>query len=679
MRRPPWWAAVFLLALGLRLGHLLLIDKPIGQRHVYLTSALWITEHPHPLEFVLRHDDWRDWPGGWTLAPLYPLFLSGLLGGFGTDVRVFQLAQALMDASAAVAVAALGRAVAPRRGVWAGIAYALYWPSAFLATRPLTENLHTFLLVPALLLLARATASGAPGTSVGGGALLGLSALARAVSAAFLPLAALLPVRVHGWARGRRAGLLVLASGATLILPWTARNVLLRGDRILIEDVSAFNLWNDNAYVDAETFATQKRAVAAAATPAQRRARALGFALSNIAHAPGAFAGKAWDNLRHLVRPDGLHQWLLAEDPEPWWWHAGSILLGDATLLAGLALCLAGAARVVRRPEGSLLVAWSAYYLFLLIVPYHSEIRYRSALVPAFLALAAAGAEALGERPLGRLTRVAVLLGLAAGLAALSPYVRPLARAARARWTLGAAREALAEGRLPDAWGVARRAAATDPGAATPWLTYARWLAERGFPADAAAACGEALQRRPGHPAAVLMLPALWRAAGHAARADRALAEAQTLEARTPDALEVAWRELPAPRTDTLLLSGQDPGALRGFHLPEQGGRWTRPRAWLRLQPVLQGRDLEVRLVAGAPPPAPDPRPVVTIRAAGNSPLRIVVDAAPREYRFHLRRAGPGPLLLELSAPGWSRSGGLADRGVLVQGLELLAGHASAR
>ena len=33
---------------------------------------------------------------------------------------------------------------------------------------------------------------------------------------------------------------------------------------------------------------------------------------------PLALAGKAWDNARHLVRPDGLHQWLVAEDPEPW-------------------------------------------------------------------------------------------------------------------------------------------------------------------------------------------------------------------------------------------------------------------------------------------------------------------------------------------------------------------------
>jgi tetratricopeptide (TPR) repeat protein len=671
MRRPPWWVVVATLALALRLWLVFVVDKPIGQRHIYLTSGLWIAEHPAPLDFILRHDDWRDWPGGWTLAPLYPLFLAGLFSVLGSDVRVFQLAQALMDAAAAVAVGALGRAVAPRRGAWAGVAYAACWQTAFLSTRPLTENLHTFLLAPALLLLVRATAGAGAGAAAAGGGLLGLSALARAVSAAFLPLAALLPIRFHGWARGRRAGLLILAAGAAVILPWTARNVLARGDRTLIEDVSAFNLWNDNAYVDAETFAAQKRALAEARTPADRRARALSFALSNVAAAPLSLAGKAWDNARHVVRPDGLHQWLVAEDPEPWWWHAGSVLLGDVFVIGGLPLFLAGALRVWRRPEGSVLVAWSAYYLFLLVVPYHSEIRYRSALVPAFLALAAAGAEALGERPLHRLTRGAGLLGVAAGALALAPYARPLARAAHARWVLREARAALASRDLAAARSAARRASAQDPEAAGPWLTYGRWLSGRGFPAEAVAAYEEALRRRPGHPAAVLALPALLREAGLPKRADRALAEAGSLEATMPDALDIAWRELPPPRTDAVAMGQADPGALRGFHVAEAGRRWTRPRAWMRLLPASDARRYDVDLVVGAPPPAPFSGPVVTILAAGNDPVRLALDAEVRPHTFRLVRAGEGPLMLELRAPAWSRSGGLVDRGVLVERIEV--------
>jgi tetratricopeptide (TPR) repeat protein len=671
MKRLPWWGVVFLLALALRLAHVCFVDKPIGQRHIYLTSALWITEHPRPADFVLRHDDWRDWPGGWTLAPLYPLFLAGLFSAFGTDVRVFQVAQALMDSGAAVAVAALGRSVAPRRGVWAGVAYALYWPSAFLCTRPLTENLHTFLLTPALLLLVGATARAGLGSAAGGGALLGLSALARAVSAAFIPVAALLPVGAHGWARGRRCGLAILAAGVAVILPWTARNVLLRGDRTLIEDVSAFNLWNDNPYVDAETLAAQKRSLAEAKAPGERRARALSFAVANIASSPLALLAKAWDNARHLVRPDGLHQWLVAEDPEAWWWHAGSVLLGDAMVVGGLALFSCGALGVARTAPGSVLVAWAAYYVLLLLVPYHSEIRYRSAVVPAFLALAAAGAEALEARPRGRLTRLAAAFGIACALSALSPYAAPLLRALRARWVLRAAHVALDAGDLAASRAAAHRAGAIDPGAASPWLTWGSWLSRRGFPAEAVAAYEEALRRRPGHPAAVLALPALLREAGYAKRAERALAEARVLETTIPDALEVAWRELPPPRADRIEMGATDLGAIRGFHVLEDGARWTRPRAWLRLVPPSAGGTWDVTLAMGAPAPAPLPRPVVTIRAAGNDPIRLALGPEVQDHTVTLRRAGEGPLLVEVLAPAWSRSGGIVDRGVLVKSLEM--------
>jgi tetratricopeptide (TPR) repeat protein len=317
------------------------------------------------------------------------------------------------------------------------------------------------------------------------------------------------------------------------------------------------------------------------------------------------------------------------------------------------------------------LVAWTAYYLFLLLVPYHSEIRYRSALVPAFLALAAAGADALRARPFRRSSRAALLLGIAVGLAALWPYAGPLVRAAHARWTLREARAALDLGDLLASRAASRRAAARDPGAAGPWLTYGRWLSHRGFPAEAVAAYAEALRRRPGHPAAVLALPFLLGEVGYSKRAERALAEAHGLETTIPDALDVAWRELPPPRTDAVELGANDLGAIRGFHALEDGGRWTRPRAWLRLRPASGAGTYAVTLVMGAPAPAPRPRPTVTIRAAGNDPVRFVLGPEVRGYALTLRWTGEGPLLLELCAPAWSRSGGLVDRGIFVERLEV--------
>jgi hypothetical protein len=92
-------------------------------------------------------------------------------------------------------------------------------------------------------------------------------------------------------------------------------------------------------------------------------------------------------------------------------------------------------------------------------------------------------------------------------------------------------------------------------------------------------------------------------------RAERALTEARSLEATIPDALEIAWRELPPPRTDVVQMGQNDLGALRGFYAAEDGRRWTRPRAWVRLLPVSEARTLAITLLVGAPP-HPGSRPI---------------------------------------------------------------------
>ena len=150
-----------------------------------------------------------------------------------------------------------GAALAGRGGTWAGLAYAAYWPAVELPSRTLTENLHTPLLVAGFAVLARASPLAEDARRsriahvVAGGFLIGLSALARAVSAAFLPLAALWQLRARG---GGRAGLVqasaLLVAGAAAILPWTIRNTVVIGDPVLIETVGIWNVWTDNAFVD---------------------------------------------------------------------------------------------------------------------------------------------------------------------------------------------------------------------------------------------------------------------------------------------------------------------------------------------------------------------------------------------------------------------------------------------
>ena len=117
----------------------------------------------------------------------------------GPHLLPIRLAQAGLDGGVAVLVAWMGRRFSPRFGVWAGVAYALNAHAIEQVGQTLTENLHTPLLVAGLALLmaerARPEDGAAPPTRwpllVAGGLVLGVSALARSVSAAFLPLALL--------------------------------------------------------------------------------------------------------------------------------------------------------------------------------------------------------------------------------------------------------------------------------------------------------------------------------------------------------------------------------------------------------------------------------------------------------------------------------------------------------
>ena len=127
--------------------------------------------------------------------------------------------QCFLDAFSAVMVGALGRALGGRRGTWAGLAYAAYWPAVELPSRTLTENLHTPLLLAGFATLARSSAEDdssrrTMARAAAGGFLVGLSALARAVSAAFLPLAALWRWRVRRGRAGAVQAAAILAAGA---------------------------------------------------------------------------------------------------------------------------------------------------------------------------------------------------------------------------------------------------------------------------------------------------------------------------------------------------------------------------------------------------------------------------------------------------------------------------------
>jgi hypothetical protein len=684
-----WWLWVFALALGLRLGFLLIANEPplFAHPYHYYRGAFQIVEHPDPWRFIVTSDDWRAWGGLWTLAPLYFWFMAGVLEVFGPNQLLpVHVAQCLLEAVTAVLVGALGRAFAGRHGAWAGAAYAVYWPAVELPSRLLTENVQTVLMVGAIVALARGAQEDAAGRSgrgwsLAGGVLLGVSALARAVALAFVPLVALWRLletfrRTPGtlarrWWPSLRAAALVALACLAPILPWSARNVLVMGDPSPIESVSVYNVWANYAFVNEGRFAVQQLLIGREPDHAARRARAMEFAWRGITRRPAAFPAKVWANFKHFLRPEGLHGLLTLQQARPRWAHATAVVLEDALLFLAVPPFLVFLAAGRPQPARTLVGLWAAYYLLMVIVVFHNEIRYRSALVPFLFAGAAGGLAVLADPARRRVTRAWLPGALGAGLVAwaLVPYLEPALAAWRAERLIRPAKDAIAAGDLEAARARVLRAAAADPVSSRPWLTYGRWLAQARRPAEALAAYEEAAKPRPWLWVPKLVRPRLLLDAGRgdevAAAVERANAVAWAADPWL--ALEAAWRELPAPRTAEIRLGWDDHGAARDFLHPHQDRyRWSRGRATLRLVPPEPAAAYDVTLDLASPPPSPLERPVVRARARGGAEAVFTLDRQVRSYTWRTP-APPGPeLVVELRAPTWNRAGSFADQGVVV-------------
>jgi hypothetical protein len=684
-----WWLWVFVLALGLRLGFLLIANEPplFAHPYHYYRGAFQIVEHPDPWRFIVTSDDWRAWGGLWTLAPLYFWFMAGVLEVFGPN-QLFPVhaVQCVLEAITAVLAAALGRAFAGRHGVWAGVVYAVYWPAVELPSRLLTENVQTVLLVGAIVALARGAEDDAAGRSgrrwtVAGAVLLGVSALARAVALAFVPLVALWRLaetfrRAPGtfarrlWPSLRAAVLVALACVAP-ILPWSARNLLVMGDPSPIESVSVYNVWANYAFVNEGRFAVQQLMIGREPDHAARRARAMAFAWRGITRRPEAFPEKVWTNFRHFLRPEGLHGLFTLQQARPGWAHWTAILLEDALLLLALPPFLAFAVAGRRHPARTLTLLWTAYYLAMVVVVFHNEIRYRSALAPFLFAGAAGGLTLLADPARRRSPRVWLPLALGAGVGAwtLLPYLG----SARAEWEaerlIRPAKDAIASGDLEAARARVLRAAAAAPGSSRPWLTYGRWLAEARRPAEALAAFEDAAALRRWLWVPKLVRPRLLLDAGRHEEVGAAVTAANGVAwAADPWlALEAAWRELPAPRTAEIRLGWDDHGAARDFLHPHQDRyRWSRGQATLRLVPPEPAPAYDVTLDLASPPPSPFAHPVARVRVRGGSEAAFTLDREVRSYTWRTP-APPGPeLVVELRAPTWNRAASFADQGVVV-------------
>jgi 4-amino-4-deoxy-L-arabinose transferase-like glycosyltransferase len=680
IRRIPWWAALGLLALAARLAWRFGADEPLLYSHQYhyWEGALRIVEHPRPFWYLLHSDEWRQWPlgGPWTIAPLYYVFLAALLAISGTSLVFVQVVQSALDALVAVAVGHLGaRAAGSSRGHWAGVAYALFLPAIQLCNSTMTEALHTPLLALAFVLLARAVPEleGRPAplrVAALAGLAFGLGGLARTVGLAFVPIgAALLLMRYRR--RGFQPAAALVLAAALPIVPWAVRNRVLLDDPSPIESASVANLLIDNVYVEGERYDRLEHFVFKEATPSARRDRAMEFVEQGLRKRYHLIPAKVRHNVTHFLRPEGL--WILLGVQQPWpaWRHFSNIALDDAWLLVIPPLfgawLFAG-----RGPLRVMLVVWTALYLFLILVVFHSEIRYRMPVVPYAMAGAAGGVALLARGD--RRARVAAL-AVAALIAIVSfaPFAGPAWRGVVAAVRLQDAGGALARGDAAGAAEAAARAAAADPTSTWPLIRYARWLVRAGRPTDALDAYARAapLRELPWEPPATR--PALLAELGRVDEARAAADEANRLALLVDSwiLLEVAWRALPPPRTHEVLLARGDLGAVRHFHQPRNDYRWSRPRALVRMRPTIDAPRYELVLEMGAPPPAPDGGMDVEVTIDGEGARRLRVEAAFAEYRFPVPAPADGVVDVEIRAAPWSRTGQPAAQGVAVRRVAL--------
>lgn len=233
---------IALLAFALRLVHILqLRDHP------------WFAD---PQVDALFHHDWAlaiargeaFVDGPYFRAPLYPWFLGALYKLFGPDFMAVRVVQAVLGSASCVLVYWLGaRVFSERVGRLAGVVAATYWPLIYFDAELLIPPLGIFLNLTALVLLLRASSRGSARGWLLAGLACGLAALARPNILLFAPAAAAWIALRNGRRSPAWKSAAVYAAGCALaVLPVTARNWIVGGDRVLVSSQAGVNLFIGN-------------------------------------------------------------------------------------------------------------------------------------------------------------------------------------------------------------------------------------------------------------------------------------------------------------------------------------------------------------------------------------------------------------------------------------------------
>jgi len=668
----PGLGLIFVAAVVLRAAWAFGLGQPLQYQHPYqyLAHALWLSERPDAWSVVWNYDNWRVHYDRWTAAPLYYIFLLGIFRVFGPSVFWVRVIQCVLGGLAAVSVARIGARVAGSRGRWAGIAFAIHLPLIQLCATTLTEDLYVPLMVLAFDLLLRKPSRA---NALRAGLVHGLAALTRSVSSAFFAVIAFWMLKRDGLRRGFPNAALLALGGMLTILPWSARNYFVMGEPVLIETFAWENLWYANALVSAGVKEAQRQDIASQKTTAEQRARAVELTIRNLKRRPDRIPEKVWINFRHLLRPEGLHQWLTVQADEGAGLQLLQIVFEDLMyLLAWIGFALFLFRRRWNRASG-LVLLWLAYSLLMVVVLFHNEVRYRNQIAPFLFVTAIAGWFGPGgDRSPGRLVWAGRLLAASFVFIALAPYPRLAAAMLRA------------DAHARDS---ATSAPAPDDDAPKFWTERFQFLADRGQ-LEAAGALANRLGS--GAPFPVITLaPTLLASLGPGhedeARAawERVAPFEWALDARRIQA--IAWRRRPeAFRQAHLQLGSYDLGMIKDFSPPypqgavplfpgagrseEEGteptSRWTRGVSTLRLCPPAPGPGI-LTLRMAAPPPAPQAPIAASIRFNGRNLGVVQVGRAPVDYEFKVPPSAC-PAEIEIRSRVWSISDPPAELGVMV-------------
>lgn len=175
------------------------------------------------------------------VEPLYPLVLAfsmTLLGRITGAVFLPNLLAQLIGAWASMEL--VSRFGSRRRGLLAGILFALYPFYIFYTAIAMTESIHIALLP--LILLATVDSMTGRSRSMLAGFLTGLLFLFRSTALFILPLQAFFLLRERSW----KQVWMLLAGFLLCAMPWMARNQIELGSPVLLPTKGSLNLWMRN-------------------------------------------------------------------------------------------------------------------------------------------------------------------------------------------------------------------------------------------------------------------------------------------------------------------------------------------------------------------------------------------------------------------------------------------------